>query len=52
MQRQLGQGCKLRMQMGWLLFWLTVIHPKTQNNKYYWIPDIGEEVVCAFYETE
>jgi phage baseplate assembly protein V len=27
-------------------WWLPVILPKTQNDKAYWIPDIGEQVVC------
>jgi phage baseplate assembly protein V len=27
-------------------WWLPVIVPKTQNDKAYWIPDIGEQVVC------
>lgn len=27
-------------------WWLPVIVPKAQNDKAYWIPDIGEQVVC------
>lgn len=27
-------------------WWLPVILPKTQNDKAYWIPDVGEQVVC------
>jgi phage baseplate assembly protein gpV len=27
-------------------WWLPVIFAKTQNDKAYWIPDIGEQVVC------
>ena len=27
-------------------WWLPVVFPKTQNDKAYWIPDIGEQVVC------
>jgi len=27
-------------------WWLSVVFPKTQNDKAYWIPDIGEQVVC------
>jgi phage baseplate assembly protein V len=27
-------------------WWLPVMFPKTQNDKAYWIPDIGEQVVC------
>ena len=27
-------------------WWLPVIFAKTQNDKAYWIPDVGEQVVC------
>ena len=27
-------------------YWLPLVVPKTQNDKAYWIPDIGEQVVC------
>jgi len=27
-------------------WWLPVVVPKTQNDKAYWIPDLGEQVVC------
>ena len=27
-------------------WWLPIVFPKTQNDKAYWIPDIGEQVVC------
>jgi phage baseplate assembly protein gpV len=27
-------------------WWLPVIFAKTQDDKFYWIPDIGEQVVC------
>jgi phage baseplate assembly protein gpV len=27
-------------------WWLPVVFAKTQNDKLYWIPDIGEQVVC------
>jgi phage baseplate assembly protein gpV len=29
-----------------LSYWLPVLFAKTQNDKEYWIPDIGEQVVC------
>ncbi len=29
-----------------LSYWLPVVVPKTQNDKAYWLPDIGEQVVC------
>ena len=31
-------------------WWLPVIFAKTQNDKMYWIPDVGEQVVCAMDE--
>lgn len=27
-------------------WWLPVVVPKTQNDKAYWLPDVGEQVVC------
>jgi len=30
--------------------WLPVIHHKTQKDKVYWLPDIGEYVIVAFDE--
>ena len=27
-------------------FWLQVIQPGTQRDKAYWLPDVGEQVVC------
>ena len=27
---------------------LPILYPKTQDDKYYWMPDIGEHVVCVF----
>ena len=29
-----------------LSWWLPIITPKTQDDKFYWMPDIGEQVVC------
>ena len=31
-------------------YWLPVLFPKTQDDKAYWIPDIGEQVVCMMDE--
>jgi phage baseplate assembly protein V len=31
-------------------WWLPVVFGKTQNDKMYWIPDIGEQVVCMMDE--
>jgi phage baseplate assembly protein V len=33
-----------------LSWWLPICVPKTQNDKAYWIPDIGEQVVCLMDE--
>jgi phage baseplate assembly protein gpV len=27
-------------------YWLPVVYPKTQDDKAYWLPDLGEQVVC------
>ena len=31
-------------------WWLPVVFAKTQNDKMYWIPDVGEQVVCVMDE--
>ena len=31
-------------------WWLPVIFAKTQNDKMYWMPDIGEQVICMMDE--
>ncbi len=31
-------------------WWLPVVTPKTQNDKAYWMPDVGEQVVCFMDE--
>lgn len=33
-----------------LSYWLPIVMPKTQNDKSYWIPDLGEQVVCVMDE--
>lgn len=35
---------------GMLSYWLPVLHHKTLNDKQYWMPDIGEHVVCLMDE--
>lgn len=35
-----------------LSYWLPVVVPKTQNDRAYWIPDIGEQVVCLMDERD
>lgn len=31
-------------------WWLPIVVPKTQNDKAYWVPDLGEQVVCMMDE--
>jgi phage baseplate assembly protein V len=31
-------------------WWLPILVPKAQNDKAYWIPDVGEQVVCLMDE--
>ncbi len=33
-------------------WWLPVIVAKTQNDRMYWVPDIGEQVVCVMDECD
>ena len=35
-----------------LSYWLPIVVPKTQNDKAYWMPDIGEQVVCLMDERD
>ncbi len=35
-----------------LSYWLPVVVPKTQNDKAYWMPDLGEQVVCLMDERD
>ncbi|SRR5579884_4310519 len=48
------QNCRVRVvfpahdQM--LSWWLPVVVPKSQNDKAYWLPDVGEQVVCLMDE--
>ena len=48
------QTARVRVQMpdldGLVSNWLPVVHHKTQKDKAYWLPDIGEYVVVAFDE--
>jgi len=45
---------RVRVQMpdldGLVSNWLPVVQPKTQKDKAYWLPDIGEYVIVAFDE--
>ena len=31
-------------------YWLPVIHHKTQDDKFYWLPDVGELVLVGFLD--
>lgn len=48
------KNCKVRVQLldndGVMTYWLPVVVNKSQKDKFYWLPDIGEEVICAFLE--
>lgn len=35
-----------------ITYWLPVATHKSQDDKFYWLPDVGELVVCAFYEND
>jgi phage baseplate assembly protein V len=48
------QNCRVRVTFpdrnqlqSW---WLPIVTPKTQNDKAYWMPDVGEQVVCFMDE--
>jgi phage baseplate assembly protein V len=47
-------SARVRVQLddcdGMVTYWLQIAVPKSQNDKFYWIPDIGEQVLCAFLE--
>ncbi|MGH7914720.1 MAG: phage baseplate assembly protein V [Candidatus Binataceae bacterium] len=53
-KQQDPQGARVRVafpdrdQM--LSYWLPILVSKTQNDKSYWVPDIGEQVVCLMDE--
>ncbi|MEM4621023.1 MAG: phage baseplate assembly protein V [Desulfurococcaceae archaeon] len=50
------KNAKVRVQIedadAVITYWLPVVHQKSQDDKHYWLPDIGELVVCAFYEDD
>lgn len=50
------KNAKVRVQIedadAVITYWLPVVHQKTQHDKHYWLPDIGELVVCGFYEDD
>lgn len=49
-----ARTCRVRVQLpdndGVVTYWLPVVVNKSQKDKFYWLPDIGEEVVCVFLE--
>lgn len=49
-QAQDVQNCRVRVTFPdrdqLISWWLPIVVPKSQNDKAYWIPDIGEQVVC------
>lgn len=48
------KSCKVRVQLldtdGVVTYWLPVVVNKSQQDKFYWLPDIDEEVICCFLE--
>jgi phage baseplate assembly protein V len=38
--------CKFNDSDGLTSYWLRVLHHKTHQDKSYWMPDIGEQVLC------
>lgn len=48
------KNARVRVQLldcdGMVTYWLQVAVPKSQNDKFYWVPDAGELVLCAFLE--
>lgn len=50
------KNAKVRVQIedadAVVTFWLPVATHKSQDDKFYWLPDIGEMVVCGFYEND
>lgn len=55
-KQQDAANCRVRVafcefdQM--LSYWLPVVVPKSQNDKIYWLPDPGEQVVCLMDERD
>ena len=49
-QAQDVRNCRVRVTFPdrhqLISWWLPIVVPKSQNDKGYWIPDIGEQVVC------
>ncbi len=49
-------NCRVRVAFGEfdqvLSYWLPVVVAKTQNDKVYWLPDPGEQVVCLMDERD
>lgn len=33
-------------------YWLPILQQKTKDDKFFWLPDIGEQVVVAFYNDD
>lgn len=48
------KSARVRVQLedcdGMVTYWLQLAVPKSQDDKFYWIPDVGEQVLCAFLE--
>jgi len=48
------KNCRVRVRLddcdGMVSYWLPVIVPKSKDDKFYFLPDVGELVVCAFLD--
>ena len=46
--------CKVRVQLldndGVITYWLPVVVNKSKDDKFYWLPDVDEEVLVAFLD--
>lgn len=53
-KEQDAANCRVRVTFldhdGLLSWWLPIVVPKSQDDKAYWLPDIGEQVVCLMDE--
>ena len=54
MQAQDAVNCRVRVRFpdrnNMLSYWLPIVVTKSQDDKAYWLPDLGEQVVCTMDE--
>jgi len=48
------KNCRVRVRLkdcdGMVSYWLPVVVPKSKDDKFYFLPDVGELVLCAFLD--